>query len=147
MLNVKVLYFWINMGHPISEFEKARREHLGKYLKELRVNCEFKQKKISEEFGVNLNEIEKGNRPVDDDLLFNLSKKYDTPLEDILERNHWPQLRLLSCIIRPTEVKADLLSEIESGLTSQEIEDITEELKRYKAFLLLSKQISNHSET
>ena len=50
-------------------------------------------------------------------LLLDLSKKYDTSLEDILERKHWPQLRLLSCIIRPTEVKSDLLSEIESELT------------------------------
>ena len=132
------------MGHPISEFEKARREYLGNYLADLREKRGFKQTKISEEFGVNLNDIEKGKRPVTDDLLFNLSKKYDTPLEDVVERKHWPQLRLLSCIIRPTEVKSDLLSEIESELTSQEVEDITEELKRYKAFLLLSKQISNH---
>lgn len=135
------------MGHPISEFEKSRREHLGKYLKELREKRNFKQNEISEEFGINLHEIEQGHRPVTDDLLLNLSKKYDTSLEDILERKHWPQLRLLSCIIRPTEVKSDLLSEIESELTSQEIENITEEIKRYKAFLLLSKQISNHQET
>jgi len=132
------------MGHPISEFEKARREHLGKYLKKLRKKRNFKQNEIAEEFGINLYAIEKGCRPVTDDLLFTLSKKYDTPPEDIMERKHWPQLRLLSCIIRPTEVTSDLLSEIESELTSQELEDITEEIKRYKAFLLLSKQISNH---
>ena len=122
-----------------NKFNKSRKEFLGQYLKRVRIRRKFKQKEIAKEYNINLYAIEKGERSASDELLGKLAQRYGVPLEEIMERKYWPQLRLLSCIVRPTDVAADILKDFESDLTPKEMEEIIEEIKRYTAFLLLSR--------
>jgi len=131
--------------NQISEnFGRQRQIEFGKYLRDLRESRELKQIKVAEELGINLCDIEKGNRPASVDLLIELAKKYDEPIEKILERKYWPQLSLLTGILRPAKaVREELLKD----LATDEIEQIEEEINRYTAFLLLSRSaVNRHSE-
>jgi len=130
------------MSKKISDYERRQRKRFGEYLRDLRVSRHIKQQDIEQEFKVNLSEIEKGNRPAPDHLLEELAKIYKVLPEDLLEQRHWPQLLLLTCIIRPTEVTNDKLRDLESEFSPEEIEEITEEVKRYTAFLLLSRHVA-----
>ena len=114
---------------------RQQRVEFGRYLKDLRKNRKLTQAHVAGEFGVNLCEIEKGNRSAPDKLLRKLAERYNVPLEQILERKYWPQLSLLTRIMRPTEVLEDLLE----GIEPEERKEITREIERYTAFLLLTR--------
>jgi len=132
------------MNQQSENFGRQRQIEFGKYLRDLRESRELKQIEVAEELGINLCDIEKGNRPASVDRLIELAKKYDEPIEKILERKYWPQLSLLTGILRPAKaVREELLKD----LATDDIKQIEEEINRYTAFLLLSRSATNrHSE-
>ena len=117
---------------------RQRRAEFGRYLKDLRRRRNLTQVQVAREFGINLCEIEKGSRSASDKLLSKLAERYNVPLEQILERKYWPQLSLLTRIMRPTETVRDLLESLEA-IDPEERKEITREIERYVAFLLLSR--------
>lgn len=129
------------MSQRSANFGQQQRVELGCYLRSLREHKNLKQKQVADELHINLCEIEKGRRSISDRLLRRLAEKYDVPLEEILERKYSPQLPLLTGIIRPTELTEDLLN----SLRTEEKEQIMEEIKRYTAFLLLTRGVVDKS--
>lgn len=131
------------MSQQSSNFGSQRQIVFGRYLRDLRerVRPPLTQKQVADEFHINLSDIERGERSASVELLIKLAKKYNVPVEDILERKYSPQLPLLTGIMRPTEVTEDLLKEIRP----EEMQQIEEEVKRYTAFLLLRRVTANRS--
>lgn len=131
------------MNQQSSNFGRQRQVAFGRYLRDLRGRTRppLTQKQVADEFHINLCEIEKGERSASVELSIKLAKKYNVPVEDILERKYSPQLPLLTGIMRPTEVTEDLLKEIRP----EEMQQIEEEVKRYTAFLLLRRATANRS--
>lgn len=126
------------MNQQNTNSGRQRRVDFGRYLKDLRRRRNLTQVQVARELGINLCEIEKGNRSASDKLLSKLAEKYNVPLEQILERKYWPQLSLLTRIMRPTEMIEDLLEVLE-GIEPEERKEITREIERYTAFLLLTR--------
>ena len=129
------------MNKQNASSRRQRQAEFGRYLRDLRRRRNLTQVQVAREFGINLCEIEKGNRSAPDRLLSKLSERYNVPLEQILERKYWPQLSLLTRIIRPTEMIGDLLEGLEA-IEPEERKEITREIERYTAFLLLTRSTS-----
>ncbi len=133
-----------DMNHRSEDFGRQRQIDFGSYLRDLRESRKLSQKGVAKELRINLCDIEKGNRPASVDLLIELSKKYDEPIEKILERKYWPQLSLLTGILRPNKV---VVEELLKDLATEEFKQIQEEVSRYTAFLLLSRStVNRHSQ-
>jgi len=81
--------------------------------------------------------IERGKRKAPDELLIQLAKKYQVPLEEILLNKYWPQLPLLTGIMKP----AELIRDIQKELHPEDMQEVT----RYIAFLLLRRTTANKS--
>lgn len=96
------------MYQQSGNFGRHRQVEFGRYLKGLRERRGLSRTQVAGEFGINIWEIEKGNRPVPDKLLVDLAEKYREPLGKVLMNKYWPQLPLLTGILEPTELVADL---------------------------------------
>ena len=131
------------MNQQSANFGRQRQIDFGRYLRDLRVRQRprLTQKQVAAELHINLWEIEKGERPISVEQLISLAKKYNVPVEEMLERKYSPQLPLLTGIMRPTEVAEELLKEIRP----EEMQEIDEEVKSYTAFLLLKRATANRS--
>ncbi len=112
----------------------------GLYLKVLRKRRRLKQKNVASELGIkpeSLSMIERGKRKAPDELLLRLTEKYQVPLEELLLNKYWPQLPLLTGIMRPSKLVKDLQKE----LHPEDMQEVT----RYIAFLLLRRTTANKS--
>ena len=131
------------MSYLNNTFRQEQRERFGSYLQELRQRRGLKQKDVADDLGIkpeNLSKIEHGYRQATDIQLARMAEIYDVSLEEILTEKHWPQLRLLSAIVKPAILPRsveEFLQELESELNEQDREELT----RYAAFLLLRRQV------
>lgn len=115
-----------------------QRVKFGLYLRELRKEKRLTQKKVEDDLGIKhgrLSLIESGSRPISDQLLVRLADKYGVPLEELLRNKYWPQLPLLTGIMKPAELVMDL----QKDLHPEDMEEVT----RYIAFLLLRRAVAN----
>ncbi len=112
----------------------------GLYLKELRECRRLKQKNVASEVRIKpevLSMIERGKRKAPDELLIQLAEKYQVPLEEVLLNKYWPQLPLLTGIMKPAQLVADL----QKQLHPEDMQEVTQ----YIAFLLLRRTAANKS--
>jgi len=112
----------------------------GPYLKKLRQRRRLKQKNVASELRIkpeSLSMIERGKRKAPDELLIQLAEKYQVPLEEVLLNKYWPQLPLLTGIMKP----AELIRDIQKELHPEDMQEVT----RYIAFLLLRRTTANKS--
>lgn len=126
------------MSERGEKFGEQHQAEFGYYLRELRRHRGLKQKQVASDLGIKpetLCAIEKGKRSAPDEQLACLAQKYGVPLEEILRRKYWPQLRLLTGIMTPAELMEDL--------TKRLLPDEQEEVTRYAAFLLLKRPRAN----
>ena len=117
---------------------ERQKTAFGLYPKELRERRRLKQKNVASELGIKpetLSMIERGKRKTPDELLIQLAKKYQVPLEEVLLSKYWPQLPLLTGIMKPAELVRDLQKE----LYPEDMQEVT----RYIAFLLLRRTTAN----
>jgi transcriptional regulator with XRE-family HTH domain len=120
------------MKQQSADFGQERRIKFGGYLRKLRGRR--KQKDVAPKLGLKpeqLSMIERGKRAATEQQLIMLAVGYNVPLEQILREKYWPQLSLLTGIIKPAELARDLISELDSK--------DQEEVTRYAAFLLLKR--------
>lgn len=96
------------MNQQSANFGRQRQVDFGRYLKDLRERRGLSPTQVASEFNVNIWEIEKGKRPVSDQLLVQLAEKYREPLGNMLMTKYCPQLPLLADIMEPTKLVADL---------------------------------------
>jgi len=128
------------MNKRSTDFGQQRQAQIGRYLTALRRHRHLKHKDVASDLGISAAElckIEKGYRRAGDQLLVELAEKYRVPLEELLRKKYWPQLPLLTSIMEPTEHITNLQKE----LCPEEIEEV----RRYKAFLLLRRATANRS--
>ncbi len=122
------------MNQSSADFCRQRRIDFGQYLKGLREDREKTQTEVEGHLKIKhgrLSLIESGERPVSDQLLLDLAKEYNVPLEEILRARYRPQLYLLDGIMRP----AELIRDLKEDLRPEDMEEVT----RYIAFLLLKR--------
>jgi len=128
------------MNQRSTDFGHQRQAEFGLYLRALREHRRLKQKGVASDLGISAGElcsIEKGYRRAGDQLLVELAEKYRVPLEELLRKKYWPQLPLLSSIMEPTEH----ITNLQKRLRPEEVEEV----RRYKAFLLLRRAAASRS--
>jgi len=123
------------MSQQSANFGRQRQAEFGHYLRGLRERRGLKQQQVAGDLHINLCEIEKGDRPVSDQLLIQLARRYGEPLGEMLMKKYWPQLPLLPGIMEPTKLVADL----HKYLYPEEVEEVT----GYIASLLLRRATAN----
>ena len=109
------------MFQQSANFGRQRQVDFGRYLKNLRERRGLSRTQVAGEFHINIWEIEKGNRPVSDKLLIRLAQRYGEPLGEVLMNKYSPQLPLLTGIMEPTKLVADL----HKYLYPEEVEEVT----------------------
>lgn len=109
------------MNQQSANFGRQRRVAFGRYLRDLREDRGLSPKQVADELHINIWDIEKGGRPVSDQLLIQLARRYREPLGEMLMKKYWPQLPLLTGIMEPTKLVADL----HKYLFPEEVEDVT----------------------
>ena len=128
------------MNQSSADFGRQRRIDFGHYLKGLREDRGKTQTEVEGHLKIKhgrLSLIESGERPVSDQLLLDLAKEYNVPLEEILRARYRPQLYLLDGIMRP----AELIRDLKEDLRPEDMEEVT----RYIAFLLLKRVVVSKS--
>jgi transcriptional regulator with XRE-family HTH domain len=128
------------MSQQSNNSSQQRRE-FGAYLKDLRKRRHLTLEKVGSDLGISAGEIsyiESGSRrSISDQLLIRLAERYGVPLGEMLMKKYWPQLPLLTGIVEPSKLVADL----HKYLYPEEVEEVT----RYLAFLLLKRAAANSS--
>lgn len=127
----------IAMIQQSANFGQQRRAEFGRYLRDLRKRRGLKQYQVAGDLHINLSDIEKGKRPVDDELLIQLARRYGEPLGEMLMNKYWPQLPLLSGIMEPTKLVTDL----NKYFYPEEVEEVMD----YIASLLRKRTAANRS--
>lgn len=126
------------MNQRSNNLGREQQNTFGRYLKDLRKKKWPKQKDAADALGMKpetLSRIEHGKIRAPDELLVWLSQQCEVPLEEILMKKYWPQLPLLTGIMKPTELITDLTKEL---LPKEQ-----EEVIRYAAFLLLRRSTAS----
>lgn len=90
-----------------------------------------------------LSQIERGQRPIPERLLINVSNVYTIPAEEVLKEAYSPQLTLpiLAAVTKPTALPKqieDYLRDLEKELEDKD----KEELAHYAGFLLVRRKLS-----
>jgi transcriptional regulator with XRE-family HTH domain len=111
----------IAMKQQSANFGHKRQVDFGLYLKDLRERRGLSRTQVADELNINIWEIEKGNRSISDERLMQLAIKYREPLGEMLMKKYWPQLPLLTGIMEPTKLVADL----HKYLYPEEVERVT----------------------
>ena len=125
------------MKQQSTNFGRQRQVDFGRYLRDLRVRRGLSRTQVAGELRINIWEIERGKRPVSDQLLVQLAEKYREPLGDMLMTKYCPQLPLLADIMEPTKLVADL----HKYFYPEEVEDVMD----YIASLLRRRATANKS--
>lgn len=116
---------------PSTEFGdclKQWRDEAQLTLEEAASKLGFKCKKPE----AYLSQIERGHKPIPDEVLVNVARVYHVSPDKVLGKAYWPQLILLPliAIVDPEQLPKDHIEELQKGLKEEERREITQRIEK-----------------